>query len=122
MSKKTTGLDMFWMKVFLLLRVSVWCRKVKALSKTKKERYFPLFVVSLSSSAWIDFGSFVSLYILLSALLHGTAHSPHVSLRFQFLLVRNRGECWVLETLFHHRYCAYDEKHYDEFNLMITKD
>jgi hypothetical protein len=50
MSKKTTGLDMFWMKVFFLLRVLVWCRKVKALSKTKKERYFPLFVVSLSST------------------------------------------------------------------------
>ena len=28
-------------------RVRLLCRKVKALSKTKKERYFPLFVVSL---------------------------------------------------------------------------
>ena len=41
----------------------VWCRKVKALSKTKKERYFPLFVVSLLYDVLILVHS--CLYILL---------------------------------------------------------
>ena len=39
-----------WVRHILFFFACVCCRKVKALSKTKKERYFPLFVVSLSSA------------------------------------------------------------------------
>jgi len=95
------------LKFFSSSRVRLLQKSEGAVEDEKREIFSP-FLWSLSPLLRELILVRSCLSILLSALLHGTAHYPHLSLRFQFLLIRNRNEYWVLENLFHHQYCSYD--------------